>query len=157
MRVALGSDHAGFSLKEILKADLLQRGHVVSDLGTADAVTPVDYPDFGAAVGRAVAAGQADLGICTCGSGIGIAMAANKIPGIRAAVVHDVTTATLARQHNHANVLCLGSRVVGRSVALDAVGAFLAATEEPRHDGRIAKLAELDRAPHLEYEGTTTP
>jgi ribose 5-phosphate isomerase B len=154
MRVSFGSDHAGFPLKEILKAELERRGHVVSDLGTTDALGPVDYPDFGAAVGRAVAAGEADLGICTCGSGIGIAMAANKIPGIRAAVVHDVTTATLARQHNHANVLCLGSRVVGHSVALDAVGAFLSATEEPRHDGRIAKLAELDRAHALDYEGT---
>jgi len=156
MRVAFGSDHAGFPLKEILKADLERRGHVVSDLGTTDALGSVDYPDFGAAVGRAVAAGEADLGICTCGSGIGIAMAANKIPGIRAAVVHDVTTATLARQHNHANVLCLGSRVVGHSVALDAVGAFLNATEEPRHDGRIAKLAELDRAHARDYEGIPT-
>jgi len=153
MRVAFGSDHAGFSLKEILKADLVRRGHVVSDLGTADAERPVDYPDFGAAVGRAVAAGEADLGICTCGSGIGIAMAANKIPGIRAAVVHDVTTATLARQHNHANVICLGSRVMGSAVALDAVEAFLAAIEEARHDGRIAKLTELDRHHVHEYEG----
>jgi RpiB/LacA/LacB family sugar-phosphate isomerase len=165
MRVALGSDHAGFSLKEILKGDLERRGHVVSDLGTSNAEVPVDYPDFGAAVGRVVAAGEAELGICACGSGIGIAMAANKIPGIRAAVVHDVTTATLARQHNHANVLCLGSRVVGSAVALDAVGAFLAAVEEPRHDGRIAKLAELDLDRELipapipappEYEGTRT-
>jgi ribose 5-phosphate isomerase B len=144
MRVTFGSDHAGFTLKEILKADLAGRGHEVTDLGTADADVRVDYPDFGAAVGRAVASGQAELGICTCGSGIGIAMAANKIPGIRAAVVHDVTTATLARQHNHANVICLGSRVVGLAVAIDAIAAFLAATEEPRHDGRIAKLAELD-------------
>jgi ribose 5-phosphate isomerase B len=154
MRVAFGSDHAGFPLKEILKADLVRRGHLVSDLGTTNAETPVDYPDFGAAVGRAVAAGEVELGICTCGSGIGIAMAANKIPGIRAAVVHDVTTATLARQHNHANVVCLGSRVVGSAVALDAVGAFLAAIEEPRHDGRIAKLAELDHEHAHEYEGT---
>jgi ribose 5-phosphate isomerase B len=165
MRVAFGSDHAGFSLKEILKADLVRRGHIVSDLGTTNAEVAVDYPDFGAAVGRAVAAGEAELGICTCGSGIGIAMAANKIPGIRAAVVHDATTATLARQHNHANVVCLGSRVVGSAVALDAVGAFLAALEEPRHDARIAKLAELDRdlVPEYayehayEHEGTPTP
>jgi len=155
MRVTFGSDHAGFSLKEILKADLARRGHEVTDLGTADAEVRVDYPDFGAAVGRAVASGQAELGICTCGSGIGIAMAANKIPGIRAAVVHDVTTATLARQHNHANVVCLGSRVVGPAVALDAMAAFLAAIEEPgRHDGRIAKLAELDRDLVHDHEGT---
>src|SRR5580698_4294896 len=127
MRVAFGSDHAGFALKEILKDELERQGHVVTDLGTTNAQLRVDYPDFGAAVGRAVSHGQADLGICTCGSGIGIAMAANKIPGVRAAVVHDVTTATLARQHNHANVLCLGSRVTGANVALDALIAFLAA------------------------------
>jgi ribose 5-phosphate isomerase B len=145
MRVAFGSDHAGFALKEVLRDEFERRGHVVIDLGTTNAEVRVDYPDFGAAVGRAVAGGQADLGVCTCGSGIGIAMAANKIPGIRAAVVHDVTTATLARQHNHANVLCLGSRVTGTAVATDAIAAFLAATEEPRHDGRIAKLADLDR------------
>jgi ribose 5-phosphate isomerase B len=159
MRVAFGSDHAGFALKEILKDDLERRGYEVSDLGTTSADLPVDYPDFGAAVGRAVAAGEAELGVCTCGSGIGIAMAANKIPGIRAAVVHDVTTATLARQHNHANVVCLGSRVVGSIVALDAMAAFLGAIEEPRHDGRLAKLAELDQIPvqNFDYERTRTP
>jgi RpiB/LacA/LacB family sugar-phosphate isomerase len=145
MRVAFGSDHGGFDLKEILKAELSQRGHDVSDLGTFDAAVPVDYPDFGAAVGRAVVAGEAELGVCTCGTGIGISMAANKIPGIRAAVIHDVTTATLARQHNHANVACLGGRTVGATVAVDALLAFLSAPEEHgRHDRRIAKLAELD-------------
>jgi ribose 5-phosphate isomerase B len=155
MRVAFGSDHAGFSLKEILKDDLERRGHVVFDLGTTSAELAVDYPDFGAAVGRAVAAGEAELGVCTCGSGIGIAMAANKIPGIRAAVVHDVTTATMARQHNHANVVCLGSRVVGPAVAINAMVAFLTATEEPgRHDRRIAKLADLDRELVHDHEGT---
>jgi ribose 5-phosphate isomerase B len=145
MRVVLGSDHAGFALKEVLKSELAGRGHEVSDLGTTSAEVRVDYPDYGAAVGRAVAAGDADLGVCTCGSGIGIAMAANKVPGIRAAVVHDVTTATLARLHNHANVVCLGARVVGVAVAVDALGAFLDTPEEHgRHDGRIAKLAQLD-------------
>jgi ribose 5-phosphate isomerase B len=147
MRVALGSDHAGFSLKEILKAELVERGHQVSDLGTFSAELAVDYPDFGAAVGRAVAAGEAELGVCTCASGNGIAMAANKVPGIRAAVLHDVTTATLARRHNEANVVCLGSRVLGPIVAVDALVAFLGAQAEGgRHEGRIAKLAGLDRA-----------
>jgi ribose 5-phosphate isomerase B len=156
MRVAFGSDHAGFTLKEILKGELALRGHEVSDLGTANAEVRVDYPDFGAAVGRAVAAGAVDVGICTCGSGNGIAMAANKIPGVRAAVVHDVTTATLARQHNHANVICLGSRVTGSAVAIDAVMAFLSASEEPgRHEDRIAKLADLDRELVHDSEGTT--
>jgi ribose 5-phosphate isomerase B len=156
MRVAFGSDHAGFALKEILKSELALRGHEVSDLGTTSAEVRVDYPDFGAAVGRAVATGAVDMGICTCGSGNGIAMAANKIPGIRAAVVHDVTTATLARQHGHANVICLGSRVTGALVALDAVVAFFAASEEQgRHEVRIAKLADLDHELARDSEGTT--
>jgi ribose 5-phosphate isomerase B len=160
MRVAVGSDHAGFALKEILKGELAQWGHEVTDLGTANGEVSVDYPDFGAAVGRAVMAGQAELGVCTCGTGIGISMAANKIPGIRAAVVHDSTTATLARQHNHANVVCLGSRVLGPAVAIDAMQAFLAAAEQHgRHDGRIAKLTELDHDhahdhDHTHHEGT---
>ena len=155
MRVAFGSDHAGFSLKEILKAELVGRGHDVFDLGTSGAEMSVDYPDFGAAVGRAVAAGDVDLGVCTCGSGNGIAMAANKIPGVRAAVVHDVTTASLARQHNHANVVCLGSRVVGATVAVDTLIAFLSAAEEGgRHSDRIAKLARLDRELVHNSEGT---
>ncbi len=146
MRVALGSDHAGFPLKEILKIELAALGHQVTDLGTHDGTTSVDYPDFGAAVGRAVVAGDADLGVCTCGSGIGISMAANKIPGVRAAVIHDVTTATLARRHNHANVVCLGGRTMGTAVAIDSLTAFLEAGEEHgRHDERISKLAELDR------------
>jgi len=163
MRVAVGSDHAGFALKEILKDELTQRGHEVADLGTHNAEASVDYPDFGAAVSRAVTSGQAELGVCTCGTGIGIAMAANKVPGTRAAVIHDVTTGTLAREHNHANVVCLGSRVVGTAVALDALSAFLSATEQHgRHDGRIAKLATLDDHDHQHdhhdhHEGIPTP
>ena len=131
MRLAVGSDHAGFDLKEILKAELAALGHDVTDLGTNDAVTSVDYPDYGAAVGRAVATGEAELGICVCGSGNGIAMAANKVPGVRAAVVHDVTTAVLAGQHNHANVVCFGARTTGSTVVVDALHAFLDAPQEP--------------------------
>ena len=151
MRVAVGSDHAGFDLKEILKADLAALGHDVDDLGTDDAVTSVDYPDFGAAVGRSVATDEADLGICVCGTGNGVAMAANKVPGVRAAVVHDVTTATLAGQHNHANVVCFGARTTGTTVVIDALHAFLDAPRERepseengRHLRRIDKLAALD-------------
>jgi ribose 5-phosphate isomerase B len=155
MRVAFGSDHAGFPLKEILKAELVGRGYEVFDLGASGAEMSVDYPDFGAAVGRAVAAGDVELGVCVCGSGNGIAMAANKIPGVRAAVVHDVTTASLARQHNHANVICLGSRVVGATVAVEALIAFLSAVPEGgRHSDRIAKLARLDRELVHNSEGT---
>ena len=145
MRLALGSDHAGYDLKMFLVGALAELGHDVVDLGTSDAVHSVDYPDFGAAVGRAVVSGRAELGVALCGTGIGIAMAANKVAGVRAAVVHDVTSARLAREHNHANVLCLGGRLLGPVVALDAVSAWLAT--EPaggRHLGRIEKLRRLD-------------
>jgi ribose 5-phosphate isomerase B len=145
MRIALGSDHAGFDLKVVLATSLAEWGHDTLDLGTHDAIESVDYPDFGAAVGRSVASGECDLGVAVCGSGIGISIAANKVPGVRAAVVHDVTSAHLAREHNHANVLCLGSRVIGSTVAVEALGAWLNATPaEGRHVVRIAKLDELD-------------
>ena len=142
--IAVGSDHAGYSLKQRLAAELRTLGHEVLDLGAHDA-DRVDYPDFGAAVGRAVAGAEADLGVCVCGSGIGIAMAANKVPGVRAAPVHDATSARLARQHNDANVLCLGERLLDPDVASEAVLAWLDAEfEGGRHVGRVAKLAELD-------------
>ena len=145
MRFALGSDHAGYDLKATLASALVERGHEVIDLGTNNADDSVDYPDFGEAVGRAVTGGRADLGVAVCGSGIGISIAANKVPGVRAAVVHDVTSARLAREHNHANVLCLGSRLTGPVVALDALDAWLAATPgSGRHLARIDKLSRLD-------------
>jgi len=143
----VGSDHAGYDLKTVLAGHLSEVGHLVDDLGTGNDRVSVDYPDFGAAVGRAVASGQADLGVCVCGTGIGISIAANKVPGIRAALVHDVTTATLAREHNHANVACFGGRTTGTATALDALDAFLAATpEHGRHDRRIEEIADLERA-----------
>ena len=114
MRIALGSDHAGYELKTVLANTLSEWGHDTLDLGTDNASDSVDYPDFGAAVGRSVASGDCDLGVAVCGSGIGIAIAANKVSGVRAAVVHDVTSAHLAREHNHANVMCLGARLTGR-------------------------------------------
>ncbi len=148
MRLALGADHAGFAIKERIAAHLMERGHEVVDLGTTDGTTSVDYPDFGAAVGRAVVAGQADLGICVCGSGIGIAIAANKVPGVRAATVTGVTAAHLCREHNHANVICFGARLTGEAVILEAVDAYLAATPGgDRHLQRIAKIAALDVSP----------
>lgn len=146
MRIAVGSDHAGFALKEALAVHLRAGGHEVVDLGTAD-VEPVDYPLYGAAVGRAVAADEVELGVCCCGTGIGIAMAANKVPGVRAAVVHDVTTARLARTHNDANVVCLGARVIGEAVATDALDAFLAAAfVGGRHQRRVDEIAALEGA-----------
>lgn len=145
MRIALGSDHAGFDLKTSLAKALTDWGYETLDLGTYNAADSVDYPDFGAAVGRSVASGDCDLGVAVCGSGIGISIAANKVRGVRAAVVHDVTSAHLAREHNHANVLCLGSRLTGSAVAVEALDAWLkAAPAEGRHLARIAKLDELD-------------
>ena len=145
MRIAVGCDHAGFPLKVLLAKHLADAGHDVVDLGT-DSEAPVDYPGFGAAVGEAVVSGRADIGLCTCGTGIGIAIAANKVDGVRAAVVHDATTARLARIHNHANVVCLGARIVGSEVARDAVDQFLAA--EPaggRHEQRVEQISALER------------
>ncbi len=143
MRIAVGSDHAGFQLKQTLAERLRDLGHDVVDCGT-HSEDRVDYPDFGAAVGRTVASGDAEGGLCVCGSGIGIAMAANKIAGIRAATVHDATSARLAREHNDANVICIGERLTGQQVALDALDAWLEAEfEGGRHEGRVAKLDAL--------------
>ncbi|MCH7790055.1 MAG: ribose 5-phosphate isomerase B [Acidobacteria bacterium] len=145
MKLAFGSDHAGYELKTTLAEHARSLGHDVVDLGTTN-TDRVDYPDFGAAVGRAVADGSVALGVCVCGSGIGIAMAAGKIDGIRAATVHDATSAHLAREHNDANVICIGERLVGPAVAIDALEAFLAASfEGGRHSGRVEKINALER------------
>ena len=145
MRIAVGSDHAGFALKSLIVDQLAAAGHEVLDLGTDTADVSVDYPLFGHAVGEAVAAGRADRGICVCGTGIGIGIAANKVPGIRAAVVHDSTTAALARRHNDANVVCIGERTTGPAEAVDAVDAFFATEfEGGRHQRRIDQIAALD-------------
>jgi ribose 5-phosphate isomerase B len=144
MRIAVGSDHAGYLLKTFLVAHLAEQGHDVEDLGT-HSERSVDYPEFGAAVGRAVTEGRAQIGLCTCGTGMGIAIAANKILGVRAAVVHDVTTARLARAHNHANVVCMGGRIVGNEVAKDAMDTFLStALAGGRHERRIEEIAVLE-------------
>jgi ribose 5-phosphate isomerase B len=147
MRIAIGADHAGLPLKKELVEFLQDGGHQVDDLGTTGSES-VDYPDFGAAVGRAVASGDSELGVCVCGTGIGISIAANKVDGVRAAVVHDVTSARLAKQHNDANVVCMGARLVGSEVARDALHAFLDTTwEAGRHQRRIDKIAALERDP----------
>jgi ribose 5-phosphate isomerase B len=143
VRIAVGADHAGYELKQLLAAHLQENGHEITDLGT-HSTDRVDYPDYGAAVGRAVAGGEVDLGLCVCGTGIGIAIAANKISGVRAATVHDVTSARLARRHNDANVICLGARLVGPEVACDATDAWLQAEfGGGRHTGRVEKLDAL--------------
>ncbi len=143
MRIAVGSDHAGFALKEMLAEHLRAGGHEVVDVGT-NSTDSVDYPMFGAAVGRAVVSGDADRGLAVCGSGIGICIAANKVPGVRAATVHDVTSATFTRLHNDANVMCVGERFIGPQVALDALDAFVAtAFEGGRHARRVQALDDL--------------
>jgi len=145
MRWYAGSDHAGLPLKRLLVAALRDWGDEVEDLGTHDEAS-VDYPDFGAAVGRAVAAAGGDVrGLVVCGSGIGISIAANKVPGVRAALVHDDYTAEMSRRHNDANVVAMGSRVIGAGVAEAALRAFRdTAFEGGRHARRVAKLDELD-------------
>lgn len=147
MRVAIGTDHAGFNLKEDLAARLRRAGHEVIDVGAYDA-EPSDYPDSAAAVARAVVSADADRGVVVCGSGAGASVAAGKIAGIRAATVHDVYTAHQAVEHDGLNVLALGARVVGEELAWEITETFLSAefSGQERHLRRLAKVEELDRA-----------
>lgn len=146
MRIVIGGDHAGVILKAEVARLLLDLGHEVRDLGT-HSPEPVDYPDFCIPVAQAVSRGEADRGIIFGGTGNGEAMAANKVPGIRCAVCHDVTTARLARQHNDANMLSLGARIVGTEVAKEIVRTFLATSfDGGRHVPRIEKIAKYERA-----------
>lgn len=140
MRIALGSDHAGLELKAALIEHLRAAGHELVDHGAYEDRS-VDYPDFAQVVGRAVATGEADRGLLVCGTGQGMAIAANKIPGVRAAVVSDTFSARMAMAHNDARVLCLGQRVVGPGLALDIVDAWLATEfEGGRHARRVGKI-----------------
>jgi ribose 5-phosphate isomerase B len=145
MRLALSSDHAGYALKRDLAAILGQKGHAVLDLGT-HSTAPVDYPDAAESVALALQNGDADRGIIVCGSGAGVSIAANKFAGIRAAVCHDTYTAHQAVEHDDMNVLCLGSRVIGASLAQDIVAAFLGATfsGETRHLRRLEKVLAFE-------------
>lgn len=149
-RIAIGSDHAGFSVKETIRTYLESAGYTVSDLGTSSEQS-VDYPDYGKAVGRHVVSGQADFGIAVCGTGIGISIAANKVPGVRAALAHDVSTARLAREHNDANVLALGGRVVTGQAAIEMVQVFLTtAYLGGRHQCRLDKIAAIEKEERAE-------
>lgn len=143
-RIAIGSDHAGYLLKSHFVELLRSQGHDVLDLGT-DSTESVDYPVFCAAVGRAVRDGQAELGIVLGGSGQGEQLAANKVRGVRAALCNDLYTARMAREHNDANVLSIGARVVGEGLADEILATFLATPfEGGRHARRVAQLAELE-------------
>lgn len=144
MKIAIGADHAGYAAKEDLKRWLAAHGHEVDDLGTTGPAS-VDYPDFASLVGHAVAEGRAALGVLICGSGIGMSIAANKIKGVRAAHCTDCYQARVARQHNDANVICLGARVSGLGVMEDTLESFLAhGFDGGRHAARVAKLGQLD-------------
>jgi ribose 5-phosphate isomerase B len=138
MRIALGSDHAGFQAKQALRVTLERAGHEVSDLGTQDE-SSVDYPDFAWAVAHAVAEGRAERGVLVCGTGIGMCIAANKVEGIRAAKLNDPYEAKMARAHNDANVVCLGARVIDTTVMDEIVRVFL---ETPFEGGRHARRVE---------------
>ena len=145
MRVAIGADHAGFELKKLLGQQLTNAGHQVFDLGTKDA-RPVDYPDFAEAVALSVLRGQAERGVLICGSGVGASAAANKVPGIRAALCHDTYSAHQGVEHDDMNVLCLGARVIGVEVAFELVRAFLGArfSGQGRHVRRLDKVRALE-------------
>jgi len=146
MRIAVGSDHAGFVLKEQLRSALGALGHDCIDLGAMDE-TPTDYPAICAAVGRAVVEGRAERGIVLGGSGQGEQIAANKVPGVRAALCNDLYTARLSRQHNDANVLAIGARIVAPELAREILTVWLAtAFEGGRHQRRVEQIAALERA-----------
>ncbi len=139
--VAVAADHAGFLLKETLKGELIARGFKVLDLGT-DGPASVDYPDFADRLAGALERGEAARGVAVCGTGIGISMAANRHNHVRAALCHDATAARLARQHNDANVLALGARLIGEEVARECLKVFLETPfEGGRHAPRVAKLS----------------
>jgi ribose 5-phosphate isomerase B len=145
VRIVIAADHAGFRLKEVVAEHLRQQGHGVEDLGTGSE-EPVDYPPLCAAAARAVVTGRADVGIVLGGSGQGEAIAANKVHGARAALCHDELTARLARQHNNANVLSLGGRLLGDTLALAIVDTFLSTDfDGGRHERRVQQLAEIER------------
>lgn len=145
MKVAIGADHAGYALKEALGARIAAAGHSVLDVGT-HSEDPVDYPDYAAAVGRAVAEGRADRGVLVCGSGAGASIAANKVKGVRCAVTHDTYSAHQSVEHDDVNVIAVGSRVIGVRVAEEIVDAFLGArfSGDERHVRRLGKVAALE-------------
>src|SRR5215210_2905736 len=148
MRIAIGADHGGYPLNEKVIDELASEGHQLIDFGTHDGSIPDDYPDYAKQIGEAVQKGAAEIGILICGSGVGAAIAANKLRGIRAALCGDTYSAHQSREHDDCNVLCLGARVIGVELALEIVRAFVAArfTGEERHRRRLAKIQKLEAA-----------
>jgi len=154
MRIAIGADHAGFELKQIVGTYLRHRGHDVIDIGTSSD-EPVDYPDYAEAVSKVLLEGRADRGVLVCGSGVGASVAANKIPGIRAGVCHDTYSARQGVEHDNMNILVFGARVIGIELAKELVDTFLAArfTGEERHQRRLAKIEALEKRYGKEGKG----
>ena len=146
MLIALGADHAGFPLKELLKPWLVSCGHRVTDLGAHDLDPEDDYPDFAAAVARVVQAGQAERGIIVCGSGVGASITANKVTGVRAGLCHDTYSAHQGVEHDDMNVVCLGARIIGLDLSKEILTAFLGAgfQPEPRFQRRLDKLLQVE-------------
>ncbi len=143
MRIALGCDHAGFELKEKIKDYLVSMGYEILDLG-CHSTRSVDYPEYGVRVARAVACGQAKRGILICGTGIGMSIVANRIPGVRAALCHELLTTRMARLHNNANVLVIGGRIIGEVLALEMVKIFLETPfEGGRHERRVKMIENI--------------
>jgi ribose 5-phosphate isomerase B len=146
MRVGIATDHGGFGLKEELVAHLREAGHEVLDIGAHSLSPGDDYPDFVIPLAHAVATGKVDRGVATCGSGVGASVCANKIPGIRAGLIHDHFSAQQGVEDDHMNIICMGGRTVGPGVARDLVDTFLAAkfSRDERHLRRLSKVAALE-------------
>jgi ribose 5-phosphate isomerase B len=150
IKIAVGADHAGFELKEKVREHLASRGYDVQDLGTTS-TDPVDYPDFAERVASQVAAKQATYGVLVCGTGLGMELAANKVPGIRATPCNDTLSARLAREHNNANVLTMGGRLIDEAEARKIVDTWLATPfAGGRHVRRVEKIASIDQKHHAE-------
>ena len=147
MHIGIATDHGGFELKEKIEAQLRQAGHQITDFGAYALVQDDDYPDFVTPLARAVASGQVDRGIAVCGSGVGACVCANKVHGVRACLIHDHFSAQQGVEDDHMNLICIGGRTTGPSVALDLVQTFLASTysDAPRHLRRLGKVAGLDK------------
>jgi len=146
MRIGLAADHGGFALKNELAVLLGAAGHIVTDVGAYTLVSGDDYPDFAIPLSRLVASGAVERGIAVCGSGVGVAVCANKIPGVRACLIHDHFSAKQGVEDDHLNIMCLGQRTEGSGVAWDLVQAFIAAqySQEERHLRRLTKVAALE-------------
>ncbi|BDU50434.1 ribose 5-phosphate isomerase B [Haliovirga abyssi] len=145
MRIVMASDHGGLELKDFIKSYLLGKGYDILDIGT-NSEESVDYPDYGKNAGLKIMNGEADLGIIMCGSGIGISIAANKVKGIRAALCHDIYTARMCKQHNNANILAMGGRIIGKGLAIEMVETYLNTEfEGGRHQRRIDKIHKIEQ------------